>query len=102
MAFLFLDYVLRMKGYGERWRKWIRGCVSSANYSIMINGRPRGKFQGECGLRQGHPLSPSLFILVADVMGHMLHKAKAAGMVDGFKLGRDDFLLFTYFTLMIP
>ncbi|KAK9154956.1 hypothetical protein Sjap_002436 [Stephania japonica] len=85
----FLDFVLKQKGFGERWRKWIKGCVSSANYSVMINGRPRGKFRGERGLRQGDPLSPFLFILVADVMGRMIDKAKLSGVVEGFRIGRD-------------
>lgn len=44
-------------GFGERWRKWIKGCVSTFSFSILINGRPMGKFKGEKGLRQGDPLS---------------------------------------------
>lgn len=36
----YLDSVLKAKGFGDRWRNWISGCVSSANYSIIINGKP--------------------------------------------------------------
>ncbi|KAL5548946.1 hypothetical protein UlMin_004177 [Ulmus minor] len=42
----FLDFVLEKKGFGVRWRSWVRGCISSANFSIMINGKPRGRFGG--------------------------------------------------------
>lgn len=33
------------------WRKWIRCCLHSTNYSILINGRPRGKIVVNKGLR---------------------------------------------------
>ena len=46
----FLDHVLEQKGFGQRWRKWIGGCLQSANFSITINGRPRGKFSASRGL----------------------------------------------------
>lgn len=84
----FLDRILAHKGFGVRWRKWIQGCISSANYSIMINGCPHGQFKGQRGLRQGDPLSPFLFVLVADVLGRMIDAAKNSGLVEGFKVGR--------------
>ena len=40
----FIDFVLDKKGFGQRWRKWIGGCLSSANFSVIINGKPRGHF----------------------------------------------------------
>ena len=48
----FLDFVLERKGFDSTWRKWMRGCLSSIDYSVIINGRPRGKFKGTRGLRQ--------------------------------------------------
>ncbi|KAL5577599.1 hypothetical protein UlMin_019298 [Ulmus minor] len=86
----FLDFVLEKKGFGVRWRSWMRGCISSANFSIMINGKPRGRFGASRGLRQGDPLSPFLFILVADILGRMMDKAVRIGEVKGFKVGREE------------
>ncbi|KAL5581839.1 hypothetical protein UlMin_014281 [Ulmus minor] len=68
----------------------MRGCISSANFSIMINGKPRGRFEASRGLRQGDPLSPFLFILVAVILGRMMDKAIMIGEVKGFKVGREE------------
>ena len=47
----FLDDVLKKKGFKFRWRKWMRGCLTSVNFSVFVNGRPRGKFGASRGLR---------------------------------------------------
>lgn len=77
------------KGYGERWRSWIRGCLASCNMSVIVNGKPRKSFKASRGLRQGDPLSPFLFILVADVLGRMVDRVKEAGLFKGLHTSRD-------------
>ncbi|KAL5550481.1 hypothetical protein UlMin_000657 [Ulmus minor] len=47
-------------------------------------------FGASRGLRQGDPLSPFLFILVADILGRMMDKAVSIGEVKGFKVGREE------------
>uniref|UniRef100_A0A803P465 Reverse transcriptase domain-containing protein n=1 Tax=Cannabis sativa TaxID=3483 RepID=A0A803P465_CANSA len=85
----FVDVVLGKKGFGEIWRKWIKGCISSTSFSVFINRAPRGKFSGSRGLRQGDPLSPFLFTLVADVLGRMTNKAVSTGNISGFLVGKE-------------
>ncbi|GJX12486.1 RNA-directed DNA polymerase, eukaryota [Tanacetum coccineum] len=34
----FLDEVLHKFGFGDKWRGWIQGCLSSAMGSILVNG----------------------------------------------------------------
>ncbi|KAL5545070.1 hypothetical protein UlMin_008854 [Ulmus minor] len=53
-------------------------------------GKLRGRFGASRGLRQGDPLSPFLFILVADILVRMTDKAIRIGEVKGFKVGREE------------
>ncbi|KAM7490623.1 hypothetical protein LguiA_033544 [Lonicera macranthoides] len=85
----FLDFLLDKKGFGRRWRSWIRGCLSSVNFSVMINGKASGLFGASRGLRQGDPLSPFLFILVADVLSRLMKRACEKKVVRGFEIGRN-------------
>ncbi|KAH9670660.1 er membrane protein complex subunit 10 [Citrus sinensis] len=39
----FLDFVLEARGFGQKWRSWMRDCLNSVSFSIFLNGRPRGK-----------------------------------------------------------
>ena len=39
---------------------WIQWCISTALFSVMINGSPAGFFKSSRGLQQGDPLSPYL------------------------------------------
>ncbi|KAM2348663.1 hypothetical protein ACFX1X_012268 [Malus domestica] len=85
----FMEEVLQRKGFGNRWRKWMQGCLSSANFSVLINGRPRGKFQASRGLRQGDPLSPFLFTLVVDVLSRLMEKAQETDLIKGLCIGQE-------------
>lgn len=68
----FLNQILLAKGFGTKWHRWIKGCLSSASFSIIISGRPRGKIVASKGLRQRDPPSPFLFTLVMDCSSRML------------------------------
>ncbi|KAA0055625.1 LINE-1 retrotransposable element ORF2 protein [Cucumis melo var. makuwa] len=68
----FIDFMLLKKGYPIKWRRWIKACISSVQYSIIINGRPRGKIQPSRGIRQGDPISPFIFVLAIDYLSRLL------------------------------
>ena len=64
--------------------------MSSVSYSILINGRSRGKFKGFKRLRQRDPLSPFLFTVVADELSRLMERATEVGFVKGCRVGRDN------------
>ncbi|XP_058192025.1 uncharacterized protein LOC131309397 [Rhododendron vialii] len=58
---------------------WIKQCVTSAMFSVMINGQLEGFFKGENGLRQGDPISPYLFLLVMEGFYSILERKIVEG-----------------------
>ncbi|WKA00162.1 hypothetical protein VitviT2T_018548 [Vitis vinifera] len=85
----FLDHVLEKKGFSLRWRKWMRGYLSTVSFAVLVNGNAKGWVKASRGLRQGDPLSSFLFTLVADVLSRMLLRAEERNSLEGFKVGRN-------------
>ncbi|KAK3198576.1 hypothetical protein Dsin_021991 [Dipteronia sinensis] len=63
---LFLDGMIEDMGFGDRWRNWIRWCISSPSLPVLVNGSLTSPFEMKRGLRQGDPLSPFLFNIVVE------------------------------------
>ena len=59
--------LLKRMGFGMRWCRWIRTCISTVQFSILFNGSPADFFGSSRGLRQGDPLSPMLFLVMMEV-----------------------------------
>jgi retron-type reverse transcriptase len=57
--------------------------VSKGSVCVQINDELGHFFQTRKGLRQGDPLSPILFNLVADMLAVLIERAKSQGFIEG-------------------
>ncbi|GMJ01911.1 hypothetical protein HRI_003860300 [Hibiscus trionum] len=86
----FLFFLMNKMGFGEQWYRWIRWCVCSAQIAILVNGSLSRYFAISRGLRQGCPLSPLLFNIVAEGLSAFLRNAATKGYIRGLKVGSSE------------
>lgn len=65
------------------WVKLILDCISTVNFSILINGEKKGSIVPTRGLRQGDPLSSYLFLLVIEGLSSLLQDADDKRAISG-------------------
>nr|GEY15330.1 RNA-directed DNA polymerase, eukaryota [Tanacetum cinerariifolium] len=82
----YLIDVLRSFGFGDKWCSWIKGCLYSSMASILVNGSPTTEFQLHCGLKQGDPLAPYLFILVMESLHLFFSRVFDSGLFKGINI----------------
>ena len=68
----FLLKVMEKIGFGKKWLIWIRWCISTTSFSVLVNGTPSGFFQSFSGLRQGDPLSPYLLVIRMEALSYLI------------------------------
>ncbi|KAG7588721.1 Reverse transcriptase domain [Arabidopsis suecica] len=77
----FIISALRALSVPERFVNWIYQCISTASFSVSVNGSTGGFFKSTKGLRQGDPLSPYLFVLAMEVFSNLLKSRFDAGYI---------------------
>lgn len=71
----FLEERLRKLGFEEKWIEWVMLCIKTVNFSVVVNGGRAVDLIPSRGIRQGDPLSPYLFLVVADCLSSMISDA---------------------------
>ena len=96
ISWRFIDFMLIKKNYPATWRKWVKACISNVQYSILINGRPRGKIVPSRGLRRGDAIWPFIFVLAMDYLSRLLTNMEKQNKIKGVKISERISILLTY------
>lgn len=59
----------------------VKECICFSHGSVLINGEISGYFAPSCGLRQGNPLSPFLFIIAEEFLSLNISKLVNEGSI---------------------
>lgn len=64
--------VMRARGFNELWIGWMEAILKTSKSAVLVNGCPGPWITCKRGLRQGDPISPYLFLLVAETLQCMI------------------------------
>lgn len=79
----FMMRVLETMNFGPSFCSWVRLLYTTLFSSVLVNNHVSELFPVTRGVRQGCPLSPLLYILVAETIGSAIRQCPA---IDGFLL----------------
>jgi hypothetical protein len=88
VEWFFVEAIMRKLGFEEKWIMMIMECIKTVQYSILLDGVPKGYIIPSRGLRQGDPLSPYLFLLCAEGLSALLQKSSLGGRLKGLQTSR--------------
>lgn len=66
--------------------EWIMTYVTSCTFQVKVNNHLSDTWKPSCGIRQGDPLSPYLFILCQELFVHLLLRQTSAHRLQGLRL----------------
>lgn len=93
VSWKFIDKTLDYFNFGPSFKKWIKIFQNGAESCILQNGHMTEYFCLQRGCRQGDPISPYIFILCAEVLGHMIRKDNS---IRGITINEKHFKLSQY------
>ena len=66
--------------------EWVKILFDNTSAAVNFNGNPSGNFRIEMRGKQGYPLAPYLFLIVGEILTHVIKKAVAEGRLKGVYL----------------
>ncbi|KAK8933266.1 hypothetical protein KSP39_PZI015833 [Platanthera zijinensis] len=76
----FVRRALAAFNFPQTWINLIMECISFPRFGLLVNGAKAQWINASCGLRQGCPLSPYLFILCSDFLSQLIRNSRHPGL----------------------
>lgn len=84
----FFDTVMMQMGFCLQWRTWIKMCISTFTYFVLVNGEKSRDIIPKRGLRQGGPISPYLYIICTEGLSRLIKLYIQSNKIHGFRTSR--------------
>lgn len=84
----FFDTVMMQMGFCLQWRTWIKMCISTFTYFVLVNGEQSRDIIPKRGLRQGGPISPYLYIICTEGLSRLIKSYIQSNKIHGFRTSR--------------
>ncbi|CAL1396203.1 unnamed protein product [Linum trigynum] len=84
----FLFQIMQNLGFCDKWMTWIKSCVTTVHFSVLLNGTQYGYFQPQRGIRQGDPLSPLLFAIYTEGFAAKISQEVASSSLHDLRIHR--------------
>ena len=97
----FMVKCLDVFGFGPSLKGWVETFYKNISSCVINNGMCTSQFEIQRGVRQGDPMSPYLFIIVAEVLATAIRTAN----IQGIKIGKEECKFVQYaddLTVFVP
>ncbi|PNX94494.1 ribonuclease H, partial [Trifolium pratense] len=85
----FIYHTLMEVGYPMKWIDVVMTAVTSVRTNVKWNGKRADYFHPQCGIRQGDPISPYLFVICMDKLSHLIMQEVQEGKWKPMRAGRN-------------
>eukprot|EP00253_Pinus_taeda_P018686 PITA_18686 len=86
LSWPYIHHMLKAFGFCSTWVRWIMSLITSSHFSLLVNGFPSRPFKPSRGIRQGDPLSPFLFVIMAEGLGRHIKQALQSNQLKGISI----------------
>ncbi|XP_030929600.1 uncharacterized protein LOC115955566 [Quercus lobata] len=86
----FVHKVLEAFRFPLKLTKIIMSCIATTSISVLVNGDAIQSFEPSRGIRQGDPLSPYIFILCMEYLGHLIKQKCVDGVWTPLKASKNN------------